>query len=933
MAPDPVGPLLLVDGNSLAYRAFYALPTDMATASGQTTNAVFGFTSMLVNLLADHRPSGVAVAFDRPEPTFRHERVPGYKANRAETPDILRQQMSLVRQVVEVLHVPLLEMAGYEADDIVATLATTARDAGREALVVTGDRDAYQLVEDPFVKVLYNRRGVSDYALYDEKGIYERTGVAPASYAQYAALRGDPSDNLPGVPGVGEKTAAKLINTYGDIEGIYAHLDELSPKLARSLSESREQVSLNAVATPAVRTVPLDVRLSDLEVGGWDPEEVRKLFGFLEFRSLLSRLTVALEGSGTPLVDDASAPTLRADVVAPATVDEALRLLETLGRAGMVAVEPTWPARPGRTCPGGLAMVPDTGLRPEGGDDAVWLSGELLSDTRVRESLAGVLGRGGPPVAAHHAKELITGLSTLDVQLTGLDVDTAVAAYLVDPAETVYVVEELASRFLGARMATTTGAAQGRLDLTVDAPEGAPRGQDDAGAAAAGPSDRGEGPEPAAPLAPAAQEASDRALAIARVAPALVDALRSRGQTRLYEEIERPLVSVLAKMEQVGVGVDRGVLEALVDDLQREAAELEESVQELAGVRFKVNSTPQLRQVLYETLGLKPQKRTKTGYSTDAASLERLRGEHPIVEALLRYREVEKLRSTYGVGLLAEVGPDGRIHASFNQTVARTGRLSSDQPNLHNIPVRTEDGRRFRRAFVPAGGYRLLVADYDQVELRVIAHLSGDPALLSAFSEERDIHTATASNVFGVPAGQVTPAMRAKAKMVSYGLAYGMEAYGLSQRLGVPLPEAEAILAAYFDAFPAVRAYMESTVAQARERGYTETPFGRRRHIPELSSTNYRVRQAGERQAMNAGIQGLAADIFKVALVRLDRRLEGLRSRVILQVHDEVLLEVPPDEQDGVGAAVREEMEGAADLTVPLSVHLAWGASWEQAKG
>jgi DNA polymerase-1 len=433
----------------------------------------------------------------------------------------------------------------------------------------------------------------------------------------------------------------------------------------------------------------------------------------------------------------------------------------------------------------------------------------------------------------------------------------------------------------------------------------------------------------------ASQEAGRRSLAVDRLVGPLTEALDVQGLRRLYDDIEVPLVRVLAKMEEVGIAVDRAELESLNAALVTECAALTAQIKEDAGQDFNVNSTLQLREILFDKLGLTPQKKTKTGYSTDAASLEKLLGQHPIIEHLLRYREVEKLRSTYGEGLLAEVAPDGRIHATFNQTVARTGRLSSDAPNLHNIPVRTEGGRAFRRAFVPGPGYELLVADYNQIELRCIAHLAEDPGLIAAFESGSDIHNETAARIFSVPNDEVTTEQRSKAKMVSYGLAYGMEAYGLGQRLAIPTEEAADILDAYFVAFPSVKSYMEATVAEARERGYTETLFGRRRQIPELSSSNFRIRQAGERQAMNAGIQGLAADIFKVALVALDRALEerAFGSRLILQVHDEVVLEVPPAEHDEVGELTRATLTAAADLRVPLEVNLAFGASWADAKG
>jgi len=903
--------VMLLDGNSLAYRAFFALPTDLATASGQVTNAVFGFTSMLINLLKDHRPDGIAVAFDRPEPTFRHELVPDYKAGRAAAPDILRQQMGLVRQLVETLHIPIVEAVGFEADDVIATLATEGRDRGDDVIVVTGDRDAYQLVEDPHVRVLYNRRGVSDYVLYDEAGILERTGVTPALYPQYAALRGDPSDNLPGVPGVGEKTAARLINTWGTLDEVFAHVDENTPKLRQNLAAAEPQVRSNALATPLVRDLDLDVDLDELKMGSWDPHEVKALFTFLEFRTLHDRLLEATDNiesskqSGFP-----SHPPIEVEVVPMRTAEEAVNFLEAID--GPIAVAASWEGDEGRSRITGLAVTSGGGGRgdPEGQDPAPggergwWIGEGILNAEPVMMALEKLFSENGARVDTHNAKELTRGLDRLGLDLHSLDIDTAVAAYLVDPAETQYILDDLALRYVG---------------LEVRSPDAPPPGQLDLG---------GTSPDPA-------EEAVRRAVAVSALAPTLAGVLDSRGLRRLYDEIERPLVRVLARMEKVGVRVDVDQLQRLYEGLVTDGRQLEARIQELAGAPFKVNSTPQLRHVLFDELGLQPQKKTKTGFSTDAASLEKLRGQHPIIEPLLRYREVEKLRSTYGESLLGEVGPDERIHASFNQTVARTGRLSSDRPNLHNIPVRTAEGRRIRQAFIPSEGCRFLVADYNQVELRVIAHLAQDPGLIEAFASGQDIHRATAARLFATEPGSVTVAQRSKAKMVSYGLAYGMESFGLGQRLGIPTEEAAAILDAYFVAFPSVRSYMERTVAEARDRGYTETLFGRRRQIPELSSTNYRLRQAGERQAMNAGIQGLAADIFKVALVRLDRSLEtaGLSSRLVLQVHDEVILEVPPAEEEAAAGLTVDAMRGAADLSVPLEVNLTWGTSWADAKG
>jgi len=889
---------MLLDGNSLAYRAFFALPTDMATASGQVTNAVFGFTSMLINLLKDHRPDAIAVAFDRPEPTFRHELVADYKAGRVAAPDILRQQMGLVRQVVETLQIPIVEIAGYEADDVIATLATQAEANGDEVIIVTGDRDAYQLVHDPLVKVLYNRRGVSDYALYDEAGIKARTGVTPALYPQYAALRGDPSDNLPGVPGVGEKTAAKLINDYRDLDGVFANLDKATPKLRENLAAHEEQVRKNAECIPLIRDLDLDVSPGELHMGPYDTDAVRELFAFLEFRTLYDRLVEAVGGLPAGVAAPSTSDVLDVEVTVARDVSAAVDALAVLQpESGPLAVAAAWAGAEARSDLTGLALV-------TGDAAAVWVDRGLLGDDHVRAALAGLLGADGRALHAHRSKELVRGLAAAGIDVAPPAFDTAIAAYLVEPGESEYVLEDLAARHLGLEVRSPDAPPAGQLDLD---------GRDDAV-----PADTGR-----------------RAVAVARLAPPLEAALDARGLRRLYDDIELPLIPVLARMEQVGVRVDVPYLRELSASLTDEVKRLEAEIQDLAGEPFKVNSTPQLRQILFEKLGLQPQKKTKTGFSTDAASLEKLRGQHPIIDKLLRYREVEKLRSTYGENLLAYVADDGRIHATFNQTVARTGRLSSDAPNLHNIPVRRDEGRRFRRAFIPAEGCEMLVADYDQIELRVIAHLAEDPGLVEAFRSGQDIHSTTASRLFGVEPGDVSHDQRSKAKMVSYGLAYGMEAYGLGQRLGIPTEEAALILEAYFDAFPNVRAYMARTVAEARDRGYTETLFGRRRQIPELSSSNFRLRQAGERQAMNAGIQGLAADIFKVALIRIDAGIleRGMASRLILQVHDEVILEVPPDEHDAMAELALDAMCGACDLSVPLKVNVAWGANWDDAKG
>ena len=901
-----VAPYLLLDGHSLAFRAWFALQdANLVTSSGQETQAVYGFAGMLGRLLDDHSPAGIAVAFDRGEPTFRDELEAEYKAGRAPTPDTLHEQVNLIRRMVELMGIPVVELPGYEADDVLATLATRLEAAGEDVIVVTGDRDTYQLVSDPHVKVLYNRRGVTDYVLYDESGIEERTGVRPEKYPVLAALRGDPSDNLPGVPGVGEKTAAKLVNTYGDLDTLFSHLDELSPKLRQSLSDNEERVRRNFALTPLVRDAPVACELEDLHFGRSDRDELVNLFNLLEIRAPRDKILSALDRleGRTQVAPPETAPAPRP--LRTVSVEEPLegsRLLEELNDTdGGIALEPEWSGTPGRSELVGLALVRVEPPEAGGERRAVFVPAGLFEP--LRPGLEALLGRrrGLERLVCFRAKELMRRLIPDGFDLSGLDLDLAVVSYLVDPSGPPARVEALgAAQQPSEPPATQLGFALG--------PDSA-------------------GPSPA-------EAAAGRAALLADMAPSVRRRLAETGAEELYSAVERPLIGVLARMEVAGIAVDRRRLEEINDELTTESERLEAEVQRLAGEPFKVNSTPQLRHVLFEVLGLTPQKKTKTGYSTDAQSLERLRDAHPIIEALLAYREVEKLRSTYGTGLLSEVAADGRIHASFNQTVARTGRLSSDQPNLHNIPVRSELGRQFREAFVPAAGCELLVADYDQIELRVIAHLAEDPGLIEAFTTGVDIHSATAQRVFGVDAAGVTPAMRARAKMVSYGLAYGMEAYGLSQRLAIPVEEAAAILNQYFTAFPNVKAYMNRAVADARARGYTETLFGRRRYLPDLASSNFQVRQAAERQAMNAGIQGLAADIFKVALVRLDAALaeRGLSSRIVLQVHDEIIVESALSEAAEVATLTEEVMRSAADLSVPLAVHVASGPSWAAAK-
>ncbi len=882
--------LLLLDGHSLAFRAFYALPTDLATRAGTITNAVYGFTSMLIKMLGDEKPDYIAVAFDTGAPTFRDDMDADYKAGRKETPDVFSSQMPLIHEVLDALEIPVLEIEGVEADDVIATLAEQAAGEGIDTVIVTGDRDTYQLVRDPHVKVLYNRRGVSDYVLYDEAGIVERTGgVTAAQYPDYAALRGDTSDNLPGVPGIGEKTAAKLVSRYGNLEGIYEHLDELPPKQRQTLGDARDRVFLNREMSRLRSDVEIDFSAADLRQRSWDREQVRVLFDQLEFRTLLPRLFEAVGEEAT----EPEAETFEADVTVVPDAAAAATRLRDLGAAETdYVLEARWEREPGRSPVVGLAVADED-------ERAEYIDGKLVRDPKVADALGTLVREGGPPLVTHRAKELMHGLP-MDVH--SLHYDTAVMAYLLDPAEGNYLLEDLALRYLSLEV-RSPDAEEGTLDLDLD-------GQS------------------------RVDETGRRALAVRRLAGTLAEALEARELTELYERVERPLVRVLARMEDYGVKIDREFLEGLRAELAASCEELVGRIHAHAGMEFNVNSTPQLREVLFDKLGLAPVKKTKTGPSTDADSLQKMAEEHPIIEDLLRYREVEKLRSTYADALPPLIADDGRIHATFKQTDTTTGRIASENPNLQNVPVRTADGREMRRAFIADEGCGLLTADYSQIELRVLAHLTDDPGLIEAFSRSADIHTTTAAMVFGVDEQSVEPSQRRFAKVVNFGLAYGMESFGLGQRLGVPTEEAREILDNYFASFPSVKEFMETTAREAKQRGYTTTIFGRRRQITELSSDNFRIRQMGERMAKNAPVQGSAADIFKLAMVALDRALEegGFRSRMILTVHDELVLEVPLDERERVEPLVRRVMESVCELKVPLVVDLGFGPTWADAK-
>ncbi len=862
--------LALLDGHSLAYRAFYALPQDLATTSGQVTNATYGFMRMLIKLIGDHHPDRLAVAWDVGRQTFRTEQFPEYKAQREKTPDVFSSQLPLIDDILAALGIHQFREEGFEADDVIATMAKSAAADGWDVLVVTGDRDSFQLVDER-VKVLYTMRGITDTVLADEGWITTKYGIRPNQYVEYAAMRGDTSDNLPGVPGVGEKTASKLLNQYGSLEGVFEAVEDQTPKLSENLAAAREQVFLNRRLMTLVADLELDRSAEELEWTDWDEAELKELFERLEFATLWDDL-VAVHPSYAAPVGEVLEVTVRTAGVDAIEELSAPRAVDVVTEAGV---------------PMGLVVAAtphDAWYVPLADIPAGWTMEHWC---------------------AHGTKALMRALIDYDIEFDTPEFDSALAAYVINPTGRGYGLPEVAERYLGVEVESPDrgpDAGQGVLDFDQTAVD-----LDQAG----------------------------RRVAAARL---LVDPLKTemeeRSATSLFDDIELPLVPVLLAMEERGIAIDRPYLEGLGIDLRAELGDLEATIHEEAGAVFNINSTNQLREILFDKLGLPVLKKTSKGAaSTDASVLSKLAEEHPIVESLLRYRELEKLRGTYVDGLLPLIEDDGRIHTTFNQMAAATGRLSSDHPNLQNIPVRSETGRLVRRAFVPRDGWTFLVADYSQIELRILAHMSEDAGLLSAFlDEDRDIHTATAASVFGLDDGDVTPDVRRRAKAINFGLLYGMEAFGLADRLGISRDEAKEHMDAYFATFPSVKAYMDTIVDEAKASGYTETLFGRRRYLPELRSDRWQVRQMGERMALNAPIQGTAADVIKLAMLAVDDIATEQGGALLLQIHDELVLEIPDEGRDRLEAAVVAAMEGVADLRVPLSVSTGHGPSLADVK-
>lgn len=856
--------LLLIDGHSMAYRAFFALPAEnFTTATGQHTNAIYGFATMLLSLLSSEKPTHVAVAFDLSRKTFRSEIFPEYKANRSKTPDEFRSQMSYLHELVSAFGISSFEIDGFEADDILATIAKRAEGEGFETLICTGDRDSFQLVSEK-TTVLYPKRGVSDLARMTPDAVHEKYGMSPAQYPDFAALRGDPSDNLPSVPGVGEKTAAKWIVEYGSLKELISNADKLPGKAGQSLRDSIDNVILNSELTQLVAAVPIDFTIDNLAWVGVDENHTNPLFDVLEFKTLKDRIKpIAIKGSA-PKSDEPElvlfADEMSEGVLTPKEADTKIA-----AHNGSIAL--TYLLVDEKLHRYAIALSLD---------DVFLVHSSTMGDWAANPEIKKI---------AHDAKTLARSNG-----LTGIEFDTAIAAYLVNPGVRAQELSDLQERW-------GDGSA-----INKTTPE---------------------------------QELLTSARALFSLRGSLTRELNERGLMELFLTMELPIAALLARMESIGIAVDRKELEKLYGFFDGEVERETKLAHQSAGHEFNVASPKQLQVVLFDELSLPKTKKIKTGYTTDADSLDWLHQKtgHPILTHLLRIRETKKLSTTIE-GLITEIALDGRIHTHFGQTVTSTGRLSSIGPNLQNIPVRTEEGRTIRNAFVAGKGYvGLLTADYSQIEMRIMAHLSNDSKLLAAFESGEDLHATIAAVIFGVKANDVDPEMRRQIKAMSYGLAYGLSSYGLSAQLDITPGEAQALMDTYFQRFGGIRDYLKTVVEDARKVGYTETIMGRRRYLPDLMSDNRQRREVAERMALNAPIQGSAADIIKLAMLKVQAAIdsESLKSRLLLQIHDELIIEVVKGEEEEITTLVKREMGAAYPLRAPLNVSAGLGLTWHEA--
>jgi DNA polymerase-1 len=855
--------LLLIDGHSMAYRAFYALPAEnFTTASGQHTNAIYGFATMLLSLLSIEKPTHVAVAFDVSRKTFRSEIFPEYKANRAKTPDEFRSQMSYLHELVSAFGITQFEVEGYEADDVIATITKRAEKEGAEVFICTGDRDSFQLVNDK-TTVLYPKRGVSDLARMTPDAVQEKYGMSPAQYPDFAALRGDPSDNLPSIPGVGEKTAAKWVVEYGSLQELLSNVDKVGGKVGQSLRDSIDNVIRNRELTQLVAEVPLDLSIDALAWSGVDENLTNPLFDRLEFKTLKDRMKpILFKGAGKSAEPEFAlfAEELSEGVLTPGELDAKIAK-----HKGEIAI--TFSLDDEKLHRYAVAFSKE---------DIFLVHSSTMGDWATDASI---------PKFAHDAKSLARSNG-----LAGVAFDTSLAAYLVNPGVRAQELKDLQERW-------GDGSA-----INFSSPE---------------------------------QELLSSARALFTLRDSLTRELKERGLWDLFNDMELPIAALLAKMEALGIAVDKKELGKLAAYFEGEVSRETKAAHDAVGHEFNVASPKQLQVVLFDELKLPKTKKIKTGYTTDAESLDWLhqKSGHPVLTSLLRIRETKKLGTTVE-GLIAEIAKDGRIHTHFQQTVAATGRLSSTGPNLQNIPVRTEEGRTIRNCFIAGKGYvGLLTADYSQIEMRIMAHLSHDEKLLKAFESGEDLHARIAGEIFGVKAHDVDPEMRRQIKAMSYGLAYGLSSYGLSAQLDISPPAAQDLMDKYFERFGGIRDYLKVVVEDARKVGYTETIMGRRRYLPDLMHDNRQRREVAERMALNAPIQGSAADIIKLAMLKVQAAIEKekLASRLLLQIHDELIVEVVKGEEEQITALVKREMGAAYPLRAPLDVSAGLGLTWHEA--
>ncbi|TCW40874.1 DNA polymerase I [Laceyella sacchari] len=882
-----VSKLILVDGNSIAYRAFYALPL-LTNSSGIHTNAVYGFAMMLMKILEEEKPTHMLVAFDAGKTTFRHESYQEYKGTRQKTPGELAEQIPLVKELLDVFQIPAYEKENYEADDIIGTLAKASGSQGVETLIVSGDKDLLQLV-DEHVRLLLTRKGVTETESYDIPAIKEKYGLTPAQIIDLKGLMGDSSDNIPGIPGVGEKTALKLLAKFPTVEEVIAHVDELpGKKLQEKVREHQEQALLSKKLATIYTEVPLDFGLDHLQLPERDTERIVEFFKKMEFKTLLSRVHKQDHAEKGEAVKN------EVDVREVASLSGLEEMVDVFNAGSLALFIETSEDNPHHADIVGLAI--------SDGQTQWYLPWEVAEQS---DAVRGWLADEERDKLVYDMKKTQIVLANKGIIAAGLTFDVLLAAYLLDPSESQLELSDIVSRY-------------GNEPIPAD--------EDVYGKGAKRKAITGEA---------LARHLAAKAKAIHHVTPVLKQELAKLDLDQLLFELEMPLASVLAEMERQGVFIDQARLEELGVELKQSLDRLEQEIYELAGVTFNINSPKQLGEILFDKLGLPVLKKTKTGYSTSADVLEKLAPQHEIVDKILHYRQVGKLYSTYIEGLKKEIGADGKIHTRFNQTVTATGRLSSTEPNLQNIPIRMEEGRRIRQVFIPSEpGWHILAADYSQIELRVLAHISEDEQLQKAFKEDKDIHTQTAMDVFGVAEDEVTPLMRRQAKAVNFGIVYGISGFGLARGLDIPQKEAREFIDRYFETFPGVKRYMDSIVERARKDGFVTTLSGRRRYLPAINAKSFGERSFAERTAMNTPIQGTAADIIKLAMVKLAQAMNErkLASRMLLQVHDELIFEVPEAELEEMKELVVAVMEDALPLSVPLSVDVNSGKTWYEAK-